>query len=357
MPEAIKELFLELKAMPGSGLWTGDADMGMSYIKATSILGGLRFWTEALLRSLGEHVCYDTRCLHGSGRTCAACGIFGCTGLSREFSLNVIPERKLGQNEAEGPDRVYPGQGGRPAHYRFRNGYRDKFTLAFAAHRPPLGGGAPSLPGNMLAALALMIEYGTLGAQDQYGCGLMSYVRNEDRELLLKAASIPENSVLQSSPGLSLQDFFFFKGSVRNAMQTGRDSMGISLDIRRAVREEARKLNNDRFRHWFCGSLQSDQSGLRFAGDSGRNNSGSKFSLAVTSDGMLYGWGHFSRHFPHELSGYAGFRDPMLNAMKNVLAARVDALQWKEFSSNRDTCESPKDWTKYLAGMLDSRWR
>ena len=76
MSDQLKELTLDLKALPGSGLWTGDAALNMSYIKATSILGGLRFWTEALLRSLGQDVCHDQgRCTFSKkvGKACACC--------------------------------------------------------------------------------------------------------------------------------------------------------------------------------------------------------------------------------------------------------------------------------------------
>ncbi len=356
MPQSQKELSLELRAMPGSGLWTGDADMKMSYIKATSILGGLRFWTEALLRSLGQEVCHEKLCLHP--KSCAACRIFGCTGLSRAFSLNVVSERMPGPSDHESRMQTYPPRPGqtRPAYYQFKSGYPDVFTLIFAVHRPSLEDGAFALPPEMLTALALMVEYGTLGARDQYGCGLVSPTRNEDREKLLSAAGRPTSAKPQSNPGLSLQDFFFFKGSVKTALRNN-DAMTLSLDLRRAVREKARGLKNEAFRHWFCGSLQPDQPGDRFTGDGGKNNSGSKYNLAVTADGRLYGWGHFSRHLPQRLEGYSRFREKMLNAMKKTLEEGVENLVWKEFDSARDNCKSPADWTKYLAHMLDSRWR
>ncbi|MFQ6118512.1 MAG: type III-B CRISPR module RAMP protein Cmr1, partial [Methanosarcinales archaeon] len=82
-------------------LWTGDIDRKCSKIKETSILGSLRWWYEALIRGLGGKVCNITsenpknRCDYDrdKGNICDVCKIFGCTGWSRRFRLEVEGKR------------------------------------------------------------------------------------------------------------------------------------------------------------------------------------------------------------------------------------------------------------------------
>ncbi len=84
-------------------IWTGDAQGKTSYVKGTSLVGGLRFWTEALLRSFGGKPCdittdrdSNSRCIYdpkaGKKEICPACEIFGCTGKARSFMLRVSDE-------------------------------------------------------------------------------------------------------------------------------------------------------------------------------------------------------------------------------------------------------------------------
>jgi CRISPR-associated protein Cmr1 len=79
-------------------LWTGDVKGKCNEIKETGIIGSLRWWYEALVRGLGGYACDTTsedskeRCDYGrdKGNICCACSLFGCTGWSRRFRLEVL---------------------------------------------------------------------------------------------------------------------------------------------------------------------------------------------------------------------------------------------------------------------------
>ena len=55
--ELPSEMQLHLSTMNRLGIWTGGAKAGtMTAINATSILGSLRYWTEALMRADGKEL-------------------------------------------------------------------------------------------------------------------------------------------------------------------------------------------------------------------------------------------------------------------------------------------------------------
>ncbi|MCD6363578.1 MAG: type III-B CRISPR module RAMP protein Cmr1 [Synergistetes bacterium] len=78
-------------------LWTGDIDRISEMLQSTGIIGALRWWAEAILRSIGKLACdptTDEKCPKedkNSGKKyyCPACLIFGATGMRRAFRLTV----------------------------------------------------------------------------------------------------------------------------------------------------------------------------------------------------------------------------------------------------------------------------
>jgi len=101
---------IKVKIRTLTPLWTGDADRKCSKIKETGIIGSLRWWYEALVRGLGGYACDPTsekRCKLDQKKfqkaikdgksiqealdeqICPACQLFGCTGWSRGFRLEI----------------------------------------------------------------------------------------------------------------------------------------------------------------------------------------------------------------------------------------------------------------------------
>ncbi len=101
---------MEVRVRTLTPIWTGDVDRKCSKIKETGIIGSLRWWYEALVRGLGGYACDPTserRCELDQKRfqkairegksiqealneqICPACQLFGCTGWSKRFRLEV----------------------------------------------------------------------------------------------------------------------------------------------------------------------------------------------------------------------------------------------------------------------------
>lgn len=100
-------------------IWTGDMSGQSNRVKETGIIGSLRWWCEALVRGLDGYACDPThdsppnRCQfnakayeralkggqsdqeaveRGLRDVCPVCRLFGCTGWSRKFRVNVCDD-------------------------------------------------------------------------------------------------------------------------------------------------------------------------------------------------------------------------------------------------------------------------
>ncbi len=363
-------LELHLNPLPGSSIWTGDANQEMSYLKATSFLGGLRFWTEALLRAQGQYVHDDMdSCLYESkksDKTCAACHIFGCTGLGRSFALKVDNDNFRNTPYTKNPpdtfkvplkEYAYIDKTGKPKtpQYYARNAHKELVKMHFTIQRAVQEVGCEkvlfTLSPTLLRATLLMLEYGTLGAYDQYGCGFVNFAEQEQlnslrQEVLATPICYAKNP--RESRGASLKDFFFFQGKVKS------NNKEMPFILRHSIRDKkVACMQNDGLRHFFCGSLVNDQPQPR-----GKTNAGSKYNLCVTSSGKLYGWGYFPRNPIQELARYARERDVVLTHTHNIIKNHCDKLLWKEFGAkNRDNCDSPTEFDTYLKDMLTTPWK
>ena len=103
---------MEIRIRTLTPIWTGDINRQCTKLRETSILGSLRWWFEALVRGLGGYACDPTsedRCkldqkkfqrstikedkfiqeALNDQKICPACQLFGCTGWSRRFRLEV----------------------------------------------------------------------------------------------------------------------------------------------------------------------------------------------------------------------------------------------------------------------------
>ncbi|MBC7318865.1 type III-B CRISPR module RAMP protein Cmr1 [Candidatus Bipolaricaulota bacterium] len=81
-----------IKIKPLTQLWTGDEERKSGVLRETGIIGSLRWWYEALIRSLDGTACDPTnnrkeRC-EGKNH-CDACELFGCSGWARKFKLDI----------------------------------------------------------------------------------------------------------------------------------------------------------------------------------------------------------------------------------------------------------------------------
>lgn len=74
-------------------IWSGGVDRDSNKVHETSIVGSLRWWYEGIIRGMEGDACDPTKdpCPKGEKKKlrCAACELFGCTGWSRKFRLEI----------------------------------------------------------------------------------------------------------------------------------------------------------------------------------------------------------------------------------------------------------------------------
>ena len=189
-------------------LWTGGVETGrMDRIHETGIIGGLRWWYEAIVRGLGGYACDPTsedRCPDNQGRFCDACQIFGATGWKRRFNLRIEDRTRPTWAETtvlnvRPPDRsrgwyVYPGKTG-------------SIYLHLSGHEKAV---------YRLASLFLFLEnYGAIGARTQHGYGLFEIENKEEVQGLAQRAEwhrLQGNDQQEPDlPNLSHIGFFHFR--------------------------------------------------------------------------------------------------------------------------------------------------
>lgn len=377
-----KVLQFKITTLQGSGIWTGSSDhMRMTALKGTSFLGGMRFWTEALLRSFGQRACdclaarevFDAE---APEKVCAACHSFGCTGLARAFRLHALPVKPTTCAPQE-KHTFFISSGGKPAHYALATGWEGELTLSLSCNRPlswPLdlwGKGVVSLPPEVILATFLMLEYGTLGALDQYGCGLV-YLTNREALLPRLREALPASGREKPVGGLAdLRDFYFFKGTFDSGTlrqlspgiispQNGRPGERTPvrfehiIRLRRLLRDSLRSPEHRQqevLRHWICGYMPQ-------AKGSAGGAVGSHISLGVTTQNRLYGWGWLPRTGLRDCAGteWTDMRRQALTALQGGLRSACSDLVWKDFDLPRAE-DSSGDWRTHVLSLIESPWR
>ncbi len=329
-------------------LWTGNAEGKTTYLRATSILGGLRTWTEALLRSLGHRVCSpQERCTHAPDQpeeTCALCALFGCTGLGRAFALRVEHDEKFvsfkgGKLQLPHNNRTSTPHNNRTSTWYLKDGIEAGFVFVLRlTPLRPLGPHTGAAARDLLPlALHLMLHWGSIGAQDQYGYGLVAVDRGLEAlpEVQALARDRPRDREREKDRP-DLRDFFFFSGRPRDRGAARQD---LPFELRYRVRTD-RRLRADMapLRHYFCGSLKGDRQGTRY--NVGR------------IDNTLYGWGWVPRRGKQERG-----RDTCLDVLRDTVNALCTDWRWKEYGSPRDTCTSPRTWPEFLEDLARNPWR
>ena len=84
---------MKFKLTTKTPVFTGDIDKESQTIRETSLIGSMRWWYEAIVRSLGGYACDPTGegCPTQDGQWCDACHLFGTTKWARQFIIRVAP--------------------------------------------------------------------------------------------------------------------------------------------------------------------------------------------------------------------------------------------------------------------------
>ena len=169
-------LTLTLKTL--TPLWTGGVETGkMERIHETGIIGSLRWWYEAIVRSLGGHACDPTThaCIYDTDKPknglCDVCQLFGATGWRRRFRLAIVDDHtELVWTPADQMLNIRPPDRNRG--WFLPAGRMGTFALRID--------GDSKTRSQLIALLLFLERWGNLGAKSQLGYGLFQIERRED---------------------------------------------------------------------------------------------------------------------------------------------------------------------------------
>ena len=227
---------MEVKIQTLTPLWTGGVDGSMDRIHETGIIGSLRWWYEAIVRGLGGCACdpsqndciFDAEKYRKSTATderqrlreaglCDVCQVFGATGWRRRFRVVMVDKSKQifqGNNMLVPSGHVHNTRDGKRAGGWYIGPGR--ITQADSAIRgtiPKLTLFIPSFEQQIIPTLALIEHWGSLGAKNQLGYGIVGFherVKNEWQPLQATVQSpISQKNYRGHLPALT--NFFFAK--------------------------------------------------------------------------------------------------------------------------------------------------
>ena len=201
----MSELTIRLRTL--TPLWTGGVVTLVDRLHETGVLGGLRWWYEAIVRGVDGYACDPTsedaweRCSFDTeayartlaqtgdveqavkagiqGKVCAACYLFGCTGWRRRFRLEMVDGPKVPLHlrstiaaNASWFDLILAGK-------EKRYKVKDHRVFYWPDYRPALrlrmeGYGAEYALSQLAMLLGFVESHAGLGAKLQHGFGQVS---------------------------------------------------------------------------------------------------------------------------------------------------------------------------------------
>jgi len=149
-------------------IWTGNIDQKSDLLQSSGIVGSIRWWTEAILRSIDDrYACdpTDNRCpdeKNSKKYYCSACLIFGATGIRRTFRLNVSGGRRVFTGSAL---NIKPS--GRNRGWYLGSGVVGEINLEITPLDKDFDESLVLLP------LIIASNWGGIGAKTQHGYGVV----------------------------------------------------------------------------------------------------------------------------------------------------------------------------------------
>ena len=222
-----EQLTLQLQTL--TPLWTGGVDGAMDRIHESGILGGLRWWYEAIVRGLGGRACDPTehRCsLSGdnlkayeqaikegktlrqalsAAKVCDACQLFGATGWRRRFRLNVTPGQGATVWTGSQPINLRPHD--RTRGWYLSPGWMGELMVTLT--------GEDQAVGEVAALLLFLEEWGGIGAKQQFGYGLFRCTPEAKAALSRQARFTLPGGQGATAELPDLRDFTFFQARLR----------------------------------------------------------------------------------------------------------------------------------------------
>lgn len=357
MPESNIGGEITLKLETLTPLWTGGARGKADRIHETGLLGGMRWWYEAMVRGLGGEVCEENNCsfnednykkstntleeerLHDGG-LCHVCQVFGATGWRRRFRVSV-DEKSISNAEIQrcicAKNRKYKDNTGKEWTPKWYFNDPDKNGRPNTPKEGRFTIQAQSMDYSFSSAVVyglirFISDWAALGARGQLGFGVVKQVgASVDArplyERLLAASS--ERKYLQLP---SLKNIFLARIELNDAKEV--DTFNLKYDLRRLF------ANNDRLRHFIMGTVKKKKMAAKI-----------KMSRPY-ANGLIRVWGWV----PEEAVDYSNQwdRDKVVGAIFDHLCKQYKVQIWREMGSDRDTVMgNNNDARKFLRSLLD----
>lgn len=349
-----------------SPIWTGGSDSRRTdRIHETGLIGGMRWWFEAILRGLdkfacdpstnpctldtrkftedrkkgcqhGQEICYacERELLHKHG-LCPACQIFGATGWAKVFSLNVeydnnqmLKTRPLNAN----CDKYLPTKNCKSRGYFLPEAWLGSANLVITP-RWKMDNGSISI---ILGLLEFIRRNAALGAKTYSTYGVFTWsnpgsckppIPNAN-DFVGKINSLPSNSINNSYPNIR---YMFFAEYGLEGKWTAQEL----IDLKYGLRD---KLSDDDTRHYIFGEVH------------GNIVQGSKIKIGYyekNNTGVIRLWGWVPD------SNLVNFnRELIIKTIYDEINGQYQCNYWREFNSPRDCVKNFTDSIDFIQSLF-----
>ncbi len=170
----MEQIDIDIKTL--TPIHTGNIDPAESSIRATGLMGGLRWWYGLIYRTLNHKICDNPKEDKNPEKLCGRCALFGNTAQRRKFDLLIEDNAVVTCSDVI---RVEKKRGGRGWH--LPQGRMGEFKLRIS--------GNSDATKEIILLFLFLERYGTLGAKPQLGFGRF---RITNRDVLRKYVSVSQ---------------------------------------------------------------------------------------------------------------------------------------------------------------------
>ncbi|MHA1490934.1 MAG: type III-B CRISPR module RAMP protein Cmr1 [Promethearchaeota archaeon] len=171
-------------------LWTGDYSRRSEFLKSTSIIGSLRWWYEAIIRSFDYYACDPTlnpcEFKKGLSNVCPACRVFGCNGLKKQFIIRV--------NEMNTTNLFFKTKDNK---WWLNKQYQNQNKALWGESNFDIIGLKENIEDILFTLLLFIQNYGGIGAKTQNGFGqfiIRTQEKKEEKNSLRKIYELANNA-------------------------------------------------------------------------------------------------------------------------------------------------------------------
>ena len=384
---------MRIKLKTLTPIWTGGADGYCDRIHETGIIGSIRWWYEAIIRGLGGNVCdiAEKPCPfqnHSEKEYCDVCELFGATGKSRAFRLEIDEECvHLTQNIHDKKESINIRPNGRTrGWYTGAGQYTDGDTFINIVN---IRGSENSLSSKLIPVFKLIDNWTAIGSRTQHGFGVVKITDDKGNDLKnSKNFSLPVGENLHNLA--NIKDFFFTKLNIspkntkywEKGVAGLKGTMSANPKLKRYIPyldQRIEKMPNSMpiapaVKNWlrftFFPTLKRDRNCEQFIfGKSIKEDKqASKISVSdaykvdANWEFRIWGW------LPARNSPFSDYQDRSdfikqlkdklkepkeLEELKKALGVfNIEMIEWKEFDSKNDTDGQQDDIKKYLMSLL-----